>query len=138
MDKEILDAITALTDTVNENFQAMRGTLTDIESRLGKQEAKSRKMEKRQRIQEKDIEELKKIVLDLAKNKPIKQHHNGVAISKEDAYQRFAGKGIGKVTATKALRDAGILVPDAEGKCTFTIWNNGGCLRVLLISQEEW
>ena len=137
MDDKILEAITALTATVNDNFKAMRDSLTDIEERLTQQEGKTRKISERQRLQEKDIEELKKIVLDLAERKPIKKRCDGVAISKEEAYRRFAGKGIGKVTATRALRDAGMLATDTEGKCTITIWNNGGYLRVLLITPGE-
>lgn len=115
----------------------MQESLTDIENRLSRQEEKSRKTAERQRLQEKDIEELKKIVLDLAENKPIKRRCDGVAVAKEDAYRRFASKGIGKVTATRALRDAGMLATDTQGKCTITIWHNGGCLRVLLITSEE-
>ena len=92
--KEILEAIAALTSTVNQNFHAMQATLSGIEKRLSQQEAKTETMSERQRLQEQDIEKLKKIVLDLAENKPIKRRGDGVAISKEEAYRQFAGGGI--------------------------------------------
>lgn len=136
-DDEILKAITALTATVNSNFRTMQESLAGIESRLEQQESKTRKMAKRQSLQEKDIEELKRIVLDLAENRPIKRFRNGAAISKEDAYRRFAGNGIGKVKATTALRDAGMLATDTEGKCTVTIRTDGKIIRVLLVTTEK-
>lgn len=105
--KEILEAIAALTSTVNQNFQAMQATLSGIEKRLSQQESKTETMSERQRLQEQDIEKLKKIVLDLAENRPIKQRGDGVAISKEEAYRKFAGEGFGKVAATRALCGGG-------------------------------
>lgn len=135
--KEILEAIAALTSTVNQNFHAMQATLSGIEKRLSQQEAKTETMSERQRLQEQDIEKLKKIVLDLAENKPIKRRGDGVAISKEEAYRQFAGEGFGKVAATRALCGAGILAIDSQHRHTITIRTGGKLIRVLLVIQEN-
>lgn len=125
-DKEtILSAIQTLSERIDGSFSEVRQSLSDIERRLGEQEIKSRKLTERQSLQEKNIEELKRIVLDLAKREPIKVRPDGVAISKERAYRRFREKGIGKVTAKKALRDAGLLATDTQGCISITIWNSG-------------
>ena len=102
-DKEtILSAIQTLSERIDGSFSEIRQSLTDIEQRLKEQEDKGAKITERQALQDKDIEELKEIVLDLARREPIKVRSDGVAISKERAYRRFREKGIGKVTAKKS------------------------------------
>ena len=135
--KEILEAIAALTSTVNQNFQAMQATLSGIEKRLSQQESKTETMSERQRLQEQDIEKLKKIVLDLAENRPIKRRGDGVAISKEEAYRQFAGEGFSKVAATRVLCKEGILAVDSQHRHTITIRAGGKLIRVLLVIQEN-
>lgn len=134
-EKAILDAISALSERIDGRFSEIRKSLTDIEQRLEMQESKSQKITERQSLQEKDIEELKRIVLDLAKREPIKVRPDGVAISKEKAYNRFREKGIGKVTAKRALRDAGVLAADAQGQISIVIWDCGKPVRVLLVRE---
>jgi hypothetical protein len=83
-DKEtILSAIQTLSERIDGSFSEIRQSLTDIEQRLGMQEDKSRRIAEQQSLQEKDIEELKRIVLDLARRESIKVRPDGVAISKE-------------------------------------------------------
>ena len=137
MNSEILEAIAELTATVNENFQSLRDSISDIDDRLARQERASRKISKRQQLQEQDIEKLKKIVYELADRAPIKRRGDGVAISKETAYSRFAELGIGKVTGARALRDAGVLSVDSCGKNTIVISVDGKVRRVLLITSPE-
>lgn len=134
-EKAILDAISALSERIDGRFSEIRKSLTDIEQRLEMQESKSQKITERQSLQEKDIEELKRIVLDLAKREPIKVRPDGVAISKEKAYNRFREKGIGKVTAKRALRDAGVLAADKQGQISIVVWDCGKPVRVLLVRE---
>lgn len=72
MDNEqmILQAITQLTDTVTKGFQDMEGRFEGIESRLDGQERKLRRTAVRQQLQDSQIEELSKIVQDMAENAP--------------------------------------------------------------------
>ena len=137
-DKEtILSAIQTLSERIDGSFSEIRQSLTDIEQRLGMQENKSRRIAEQQSLQEKDIEELKRIVLDLARREPIKVRSDGVAISKERAYRRFREKGIGKVTAKRALRDAGVLAADAQGQISIVVWDCGRPVRVLLVREAR-
>lgn len=72
MDNEqmILQAIAQLTDTVTKGFQDMEGRFEGIESRLDGQERKLRRTAVRQQLQDSQIEELSKIVQDMAENAP--------------------------------------------------------------------
>ena len=72
MDNEqmILRAIAQLTDTVTKGFQDMEGRFEGIESRLDGQERKLRRTAVRQQLQDSQIEELSKIVQDMAENAP--------------------------------------------------------------------
>lgn len=133
--EKILKTLGDLSHKIDISLTAIRQSLSDIEQRLKEQEDKSAKITERQALQDKDIEELKEIVLDLARREPIKVRSDGVAISKERAYRRFREKGIGKVTAKKALRDAGLLATDTQGCISITIWNSGKPVRVLLVRE---
>lgn len=133
--EKILKTLGDLSHKIDISLTAIRQSLSDIEQRLKEQEDKSVKITERQALQDKDIEELKEIVLDLARREPIKVRPDGVAISKEKAYNRFREKGIGKVTAKRALRDAGVLAADAQGQISIVVWDCGRPVRVLLVRE---
>ena len=135
-EKELREQLQGIETSIREGFAALHTAMEGMEQRLTAQEKHTRKIGHRQRLQQDEIEALKKIVLDLAEHRPIRRMGNEVAIPKEVAYERFTDCGIGKVTATRALRDAGILKVDSTGKCTITIWHEGGCVRVLMVSGE--
>ena len=135
-EKQLQEQLRSIESSIREGFASLHVAMEGMEQRLTAQEKATRKISHRQQLQQNEIEALKKIVLDLAKRRPIRRMGNEVAIPKEAAYERFADCGIGKVTATRALRDAGLLKVDSTGKCTITIWHDGGCLRVLMVSGE--
>lgn len=130
-------ALEQIGEQVSNGFKATQEYLAGMEQRLTLQERQTKRIAHHQRLQQQEIDGLKQIVLDLAKNRPIKRMGDTVAIPKEAAYERFADCGIGKVTANRALRDAGILKVGNDGKCTITIWHNGGCVRVMMVSTER-
>ena len=136
--KEILDAINALTESVNQNLRTMQTALSNIEERLEAQERRTKRTYEKQVLQESDIEELKKIVYELAENKPLKRCQNCTAIPKEEAYRRFAQKGYGKVTATRALAGAGVLRSDSSNRRSLVIrLDRWTVARVLIVIVED-
>lgn len=130
-------AIADIGQQLIDGFAAVQSYMQGMEQRLTTQERQTKRVLHRQNLQQQEIDGLKKIVLDLAENRPIRRVNGSVAIRKEEAYERFEDCGIGKVSATRALRDAGMLRVDGSGKCTITIWHEGGCLRVLMVPEGD-
>ena len=136
-EEKILAALTGLTETMNKGFSDMSARFETIEDRLGKQEKKARKTAMRQSLHESEIQQLKEIVQQLAASEGIRSIGNTTAIRKETAYRKFEERGIGKVTALRALRSTGVLKQDPEGKNTSTIYLDGECKRVIVVYTDK-
>lgn len=136
-EEKILAAMTELTETMNKGFSDMSARFEAIEDRLGKQEKKARKTAIRQSLQESEIQQLKEIVQQLAASEGLQSRGNTTAIRKESAYRKFEERGIGKVTAMRALRSTGVLKQDPEGKNTSTIYLDGECKRVIVVYTDK-
>lgn len=115
----------------------LESRLSEVEKRLEGQERKARRASQFQQLQEAEIQKLKEIALSLASEEPLRSGDGAAAISKETAYQRFEECGVGKVTAMRALRKAGVLRLDRAGRNTTTIWLNGKCQRVIIVTAKE-
>lgn len=139
MDNEqmILQAIAQLTDTVTKGFQDMEGRFEGIESRLDGQERKLRRTAVRQQLQDSQIEELSKIVQDMAENAPLRSWDGSAAICKEEAYQRFEEIGVGRRIAMRALEKAGAIRADKNSRRTKVIRLDGKCQRVIIVEAED-
>ena len=111
--------------------------LYEVEKRLESQERKARRAAQFQQLQEVEIQKLKEIALSLASEEPLRSVDGAAAISKEAAYQKFGECGIGKVTAMRALRKAGIIRIGHQNRNTDTIWLNGKCQRVIIVVTKE-
>lgn len=137
MDNEqmILQAIAQLTDTVTKGFQDMEGRFEGIESRLDGQERKLRRTAVRQQLQDSQIEELSKIVQDMAENTPLRSWDGSAAICKEEAYQSFEEIGVGRRTAMRALEKAGAIRADKNSRRTKVIRLDGKCQRVIIVAR---
>lgn len=133
--EKILEALANLSASMTKGFEDMGARFEEIENRLGNQERKTRKTAQRQVLQEKEIQELKDIVYKMAETQPYMERPGGVAIRKEPAYRAFAKRGIGKVTAMRALRDAGTIMTDCEGHNTCVIYLDGQCERVIVVKM---
>ena len=105
--------------------------------RLEGQERRARRATQFRQLQEAEIQKLKEIALSLASEEPLRSGDGAAAISKETAYRRFEECGVGKVTAMRALRKAGVLRLDRAGRNTTTIWLNGKCQRVIIVTAKE-
>ena len=129
MDNEqmILQAIAQLTDTVTKGFQDMEGRFEGIESRLDGQERKL--------LQDSQIEELSKIVQDMAENAPLRSWDGSAAICKEEAYQSFEEIGVGRRIAMRALEKAGAIRADKNSRRTKVIRLDGKCQRVIIVEM---
>ena len=134
---KILQAIEALTTSMEKGFTDMSARFEAIENRLGQQERKARKTAQRQVLQESEIQQLKEIVQRLAASQPYRAQGNRVAISKEAAYKEFKDCGIGKVTALRALQKTGVIQQDSQGKNTCTIYLDGEFKRVLVVFTDR-
>lgn len=136
MDNEqmILQAIAQLTDTVTKGFQGMEGRFEGIESRLDGQERKLRRTAVRQ-LQDSQIEELSRIVQDMAENTPLRSWDGSAAICKEDAYQSFEEIGVGRRIAMRALEKAGAIRADKNSRRTKVIRLDGKCQRVIIVEM---
>lgn len=132
MNEEILQALKELSGAMNKGFSDMSARFESIEGRLAAQEKRVRNTYTRQNLMEKDIQALKDIVYELAEKEPCRSRPNGTAIRKEAAYRKFADRGIGKVKALCALRDAG-MIQTHNGKNTCTIWLDGKPQRVIIV-----
>lgn len=136
MDEEkILQAIANLATTVSQGFSNMEGRFESIEGRLDKQEKKLRRTAVRQQLQAEQIDELGKIVLDMAESAPLRSWDSSAAICKEDAYRSFEEMGVGRRTAMRALEKAGLIWTDSGHKRTKTIWLDGKCQRVIIVEM---
>lgn len=132
----ILEAIASLSETVSKGFRDVEGRFESIESRLEQQERASRKTHIRQEAQAGDIEKLKKIVCDLAREVPVKVMPDYTAIQKGDAYSKFEAQGYSSRKAMRALRCADVIKQDPEGKNTCTIYLDGKRQRVICVRIE--
>lgn len=139
MDNEqmILQAIAQLTDTVTKGFQDMEGRFERIESRLDGQERKLRRTAVRQQLQDSQIEELSRIVQDMAENAPLRSWDGSAAICKEDAYQNFEEIGVGRRIAMRALEKAGAIRADKNSRRTKVIRLDGKCQRVIIVEMGD-
>ena len=115
----------------------MTGRFEAIEDRLDRQEKKTRKTAKRQQLQAAEIAELKEAVRDLAEREPLRTWPDAAAIKKESAYREFEERGVGKVTALRALQQDGTIKTDAGGKRTQVIRIGGGVQRVLVVQIND-
>ena len=114
--------------------------IADLESRLSEVEKRlegQKRASQFRQLQEAEIQKLKEIALSLASEEPLRSGDGAAAISKETAYRRFEECGVGKVTAMRALRKAGVLRLDRAGRNTTTIWLNGKCQRVIIVTAKE-
>lgn len=136
-EEKILQAIEALTASMEKGFTEMGARFEAIENRLGQQERKARRTAHRQTLQENEIQQLKEIVQRLAASEPYWAQGNRVAISKEAAYKEFGECGIGKVTALRALQKTGVIKQDSQGKNTCTIYLDGECKRVIMVCTDK-
>lgn len=139
MDNEqmILQTIAQLTDTVTKGFQDMEGRFEGIESRLDGQERKLRRTAVRQQLQDSQIEELSRIVQDMAENAPLRSWDGSAAICKEDAYQNFEEIGVGRRIAMRALEKAGAIRADKNSRRTKVIRLDGKCQRVIIVEMGD-
>lgn len=136
MDEEkILQAIANLAATVTQGFSDMEGRFEGIEDRLDKQEKKLRRTAVRQQLQADQIDELGRIVRDMAETAPLRSWDGSAAICKEDAYRSFEELGVGRRTAMKALERAGVIWTDNRNRRTKTIWLDGKCQRVIIVEM---
>ena len=115
----------------------LESRLSEVERRLDGQERKARRATQFRQLQEAEIQKLKEIALDLASEEPLRSRDGTAAIRKEEAYRRFGECGVGKVTAMRALRRAGIIQIGHEGRNTDTIWLDGKCQRVIIVVKAE-
>ena len=100
---KVLEALAQLNATMQQGFFEMSGRFEDIERRLGKQEKTAKRTAQRQRPQASEIEKLKAIVQDLARQAPVRHYGDASAIRRDEAYHGFKRCGIDKVTAMKQL-----------------------------------
>ena len=136
-EEKILDALANLTAAMQKGFSDMGGRFQAIEERLDQQEKKARKTAKRQHLQAEEILELKKAVKALAEREPLRTWPDAAAIRKESAYREFEERGVGKVTALRALQKEGTIKADNRGKYTQVVRIEGGVRRVLVIQVEK-
>lgn len=136
-EEKVLEALAQLNATMQHGFSEMSGRFEAIESRLGKQEKTIKRTAKRQRLQASEIEQLKAVVQDLARQAPVRNYGDASAIRRDAAYHGFKRCGIDKVTAMKALREAGTIRPGHEDRNTDTIWLDGKCQRVIIVVTKE-
>lgn len=134
---KVLEALAQLNATMQRGFSEMSGRFEDIERRLGKQEKTAKRTAQRQRLQASEIEQLKAVVQDLARQAPVRDYGDASAIRRDAAYHGFKRCGIDKVTAMKALREAGTIRPGHEDRNTDTIWLDGKCQRVIIVVTKE-
>lgn len=143
-EEKLLEALETLTATMNKGFSDMGARFEGIEARLGAQERKTKKAARRQALQESEIQDLKKMVYQLAQSQPCRKRGNAVAIRKEPVYSEFEERGISKVAAMRALRDAGAIKAYQDGKNTRTIYLDGHLERVIIVcmdppdGRKEW
>ncbi len=138
MDSEerILEALQRLTEGMTEGFNSMGARFEAIESRLQAQEHKTRKTARRQALQAAELQQLKELVYQMADREPCWRRGNTAAIRKEPVYTKIEQSGISKVAAMRALRDAGAIETDPEGKNTRTIYLNGKLVRVIVVCLD--
>ena len=136
-EEKVLEALAQLNATMERGFSEMSGRFEAIESRLGKQEKTIKRTAKRQRLQASEIEQLKAVVQDLARQAPVRNYGDASAIRRDAAYHGSKRCGIDKVTAMKALREAGTIRPGHEDRNTDTIWLDGKCQRVIIVVTKE-
>lgn len=138
MDSEerILEALQRLTEGMTEGFNSMGARFEAIESRLRTQERRTRKTARRQTLQEAEIQQLKRLVYQMADQEPCWRRGNTAAIRKEPVYTKIEESGVSKVAAMRALRDAGTIKTDPEGKNTRTIYLDGKLVRVIVVCLE--
>ena len=101
----------------------LESRLSEVEKRLEGQERRARRATQFRQLQEAEIQKLKEIALSLASEEPLRSGDGAAAIS--------------KVTAMRALRKAGVLRLDRAGRNTTTIWLNGKCQRVIIVTAKE-
>ena len=136
--QKILQAIESLTAAMEKGFSEMNGRFENIESRLDRQEKKTRSAYKRQQLQTEEIENLKRIVQDLARESPARTWPDRAAIRKSDAYPRFEDQGITPRTAMRALRSSGTIRPEPAGKgSTMCVRIDGRCTRVIVVETAK-
>ena len=139
MDQEekILEALANLTAAVQKGFSDMSGRFEAIEDRLDRQEKKARKTAQRQQLQAAEIAELKEAVRGLAEREPLRIWPDAAAIRKESAYREFEERGVGKLTALRALQKDGTIRAGSENKRTQVIRVDGDVRRVIVVTIEE-
>lgn len=127
-----LDAIDkgvrAMTDRVGE----LAAQIDNMEERLSSQEHRSRKAERRQEMQEADIERLKEIVGRIAEEQGW-DYHGGRAVRKEPVYEEIERAKYDRNAAMKSLRNAGVIREDCQGKTTCVVSIKGKPTRVVIV-----
>ena len=127
--KELAD----LSQLVSAGFDNVNESIDALKDRLGKHGKKIHKVSKEQHLQASEIENLKKVVTNLANSDGWQYGEHMVAIRKEPAYEGFEEYGVGKRTAMRALRDAGTIKTDSQNKSTCTVRVDGKTERVIIV-----
>lgn len=135
-ENEIQKALERLTEAVNKGFSDMDSRFQSIENRLGAQEKQAAKTRKQQKLQQVEIDKLKKIVCNLAEQAPIRTVHGGTAIPKSEAYPKFEECGISSRAAMRELRKAGMIRVNGDGRNTCPVWIDGKAQRVIIVEME--
>lgn len=136
-EEKILDALAALTASMQKGFSDMAGRFEAIESRLDLQEKKTRKVTSFQQLQEAEIAELRAAVKQIAEREPLRTWHGGTAIRKETAYREFEKQGVGRVTALRALQKDGLIKAGDRNRRTQVIYHDGHAQRVIVVQIEN-
>ena len=144
MESEVLQAIRDLGQKMDSGFNQINKRFSGIEERLSAQERKASnaakrmdRMAARQQAQNRDIEDLKKIVYDIARNEPLRTWPNETAISKERAYEDFQKNGHAPRKSTRALAESGIIKTSEDGKYAVTVRIEKRCRRCLVVEIGE-